>query len=197
MFSGALDASRFWSSGLNRLGWGCTSAFLLAWGVGKSITQENQLGVVAPLTGSTFLSALVLLLASGLLGSMAITLGASARGAKFSIEKRTQLAERIGRLSNPLLDQIHSEAILRFEMAAGMIGTISFGVMALLIKGFSENAGEGIHFFPQSLSWSDGAVVIFLLALNWLLEKTATETFEALETVAETVEARLIVSSNL
>ena len=194
MLTSALDATRAWSAGLNRLGWGCVSSLIVAWLVGMDDRLISTLGSEGTFGAPTLLGFLFLLLSSGLLGSIVISLGSLAELKRFSLETRIALAERVGRNGNSLLIQFYNEATFRFEMASGFRGTFLFGTFCLALK-IMINGSEN---FPASagpnVAWPASAGIIFAVGFDWLLGRSSTEAFSALEKVLSSIEDATLTS---
>jgi hypothetical protein len=183
MITGAIEASRAWGAGLNRLGWGCICALMLLGGLGFGNLLASISVDASSDLGGTFIKGLALLLASGVFGSMAITAGSFNDLSGFDLKKRTRMAEHIGRLGNPLLIQFFNDANFRYEMAAGVRGTIYFGIVSFAFFAFSRIGETGVDYPGPSFNWKivSGSVLAFVF--DWLLGKSATDAFVALEDV--------------
>lgn len=190
MLAGAIEASRAWGIGLNRLGWGCISAFLLSSALGLSEHFRSTFNGSEGFTLSTLVGAIFLLLLSGLVGSMAITLGSVTDTSPFNLKKRTDLAERVGRTGNVLLIQIYGDAALRYEMATGVRGTLYFGLFSAVI-GWSTGKLDSVSMQPITEStWPAIAGAAIALLFDFVLSRTSTESFQALEQVVAKTEER-------
>ena len=181
MISGAIEASRSWGAGLNRLGWGCLCALSLCWSLGLDYFVLSQSTSGLSTNGTFLIYAVALLLASALLGSMAITLGSLADRKRYTIERRTLLAERIGAEDNVLLIQLFGEATLKYEMAAGVRGTIIIGGISILLKWLSVGLPPALSFSVGLPSLAAISGIFLTVLFDWLLNKTALENFDALE----------------
>ena len=195
MISTVIEASRSWGATLNRLGWGCLCVLVFSWSFGMELgfIFPNEQGVT--FSRSILFFSLVLLLGSALLGSMAITLGSIAAGQRFSLEKRTLLAERIGKLNNPLLIQLYHDATVRFETAAGLRGTLLLTGLAFFTRWFNDGVGKGVSTLPPSFSlaspsWAAMSGFVLALVFEWLLVRSSAEAFQALEIAGKVAENR-------
>jgi hypothetical protein len=192
MLSSALEVSKAWSTGLNRLGWGCTSALMLFWGLGNSVIPIFDREKGTDISEHTLVAVLLLLLASAVVGSMVISLGSLAERSKMTLSRRLLLAERIGRLNNSLLAHHYGDATLRYEMAAGVKGTLMIGAFAVFNRWLSGSfpAGNGSLDSGPSFSWPIMAGILFAFFFDWLLNRSSSEAFEALEEAVRVSESR-------
>jgi hypothetical protein len=191
MFASAIEVSRAWGSGLNRLGWGFISVLMLSWSVGIAAPDVLISESSYPTGASTLIGALVLVLASALLGSMTITLGRITETSPYTITKRTLLAERIGRLNNVLLMQLFGEASLRYEMVMGVRGTLIFAGLSFLNRLFTDSTAPDIDFSLQAPSAPVISGIVLAIIFETLLRRTSTEGFDALEKAIAVAERRL------
>lgn len=188
MFTGALQVSKAWGTGLNRLGWGCLSLIGLIWAFSEPLQISIDSLERQTLGASAFVMLLFALLLSALLGSFTLTLGSALHAlSKFDLNGVCRLAEKIGQTGNPLLIQMYNDALLRYEIAAGargcgMLLTICMIANWALSDTTVESNATPIGPWPEPYWW----IPILLLALiyNWLLDKSSTEVFEALSRVS-------------
>lgn len=183
MLSGALEASRAWSASLNRIGWGCVSALAMSWGIGLTDSFFAPLQTDSAWNSSLLIYAIVLLLASGLFGSLAIVVGAMTQTDRFDLITRTDIADRVGRLNNSLLTQIYNDATFRYEMAIGCRGAMTFTALSVAIRwffvGFDAAASGEVSSGPSQITIG----IILALFFDYLLRRSATDSFFALERV--------------
>ena len=195
MISTVIEASRSWSSSLNRTGWGCLVATIFAWSFGFPTTELFSVTGSGFAGGEFLVASLLFLLASALLGSMAISLGSVGDRQGFSIERRTLLAERIGSLNNPVLIQLLADASLRYELAAGARGTLLFAGLAAFNFWLSGSSETPIDFSVRGPTWAISSGIVLAIVFNWLLGISSSELFNALEKAVATAERRAAPTS--
>ena len=194
MFQSAIEISRAWSSGLNRLGWGSLCVLFLGFSfnfIDKTFAVEIASGGV---TARSVVNIIMFYLSSNLLGAMVVSLGSNTLNRKYSVKSNAMRAFKVSETRNELFIQTFQESVIKFEVACGLRGTFLFIPVVFL---FSDVTGN-LPSLPDALTplqafsdrfW-DFITFLVVLAFGLVIQYTATNSLDAIDSALIEIEAR-------
>lgn len=187
--STALDATRSWSGIVNRFATG----FLTIWVIAKysdgSLEISDFMGEeISPTLFSVF-QVVAIVMASMLVGAIAILVGALSFWKRYREPSRTWRAFYVGKTGNPLLIDSLRDAQMKMDLVQGLTGAIllSGGAISLFALNqllFGAVAGEASSSASLNI-WQYIAIAVLSGIVRELVMRSATQSLDAIDEILE------------
>lgn len=183
VLSDAFEASRSWSSGFNRIGWGAISTVAAAYGFGL-FDKLTALISTEPTSGVVGLAAVAgFFLSANLLGAIAVTLGSLTMRSQVSRKRMVKIYSRVGRINNDLCSQVLADANTKFDLVSGARGSFIFCAMCLMLSWIDIGNNPSVAQHIELKWYAFLFLLIFWAGFMVLLDEAATDTYSFLEEV--------------